>query len=807
MYKMIKTGFLAICLLLLLCITSNTSIYAQCNPTACELPGNGIDEDCDGFDELFLKLPPRLFAVEGRVFQLNYQNTFLSKHAQDYGFHVESMHTGTFTPEKWSFTPSSSQVGITKLKLYILDQSGNTLASDSTDLVVSAATSPINADSSKILLLGHSFLDQGYLPYYLYNATHSTGNVPITFHGKKTSWANNSARHEGHGSRSWRWFKEDSISPFFVNRPVHIQPYFNQIIGQNKAPDQVVIYLDVNDFLNYTDLNFSTLQAIDDTIDFHWEQYAKPILDSMRVYAPNAKFGYCMVPPCAAKQEPFDSLGLAVPRLNDRWRWQRIVSRLHIKVIETYGNRESEGYYVIPTHLNFSGQTDYSNADPVHPRPGNLLPGQSYGGYNKVSESIYAWLKFVESGTQLGYPFYADQDGDGFGNPANMTTATTLPAGYVTNQTDCDDTNATIYPGATELCGNNTDENCNGTLNEDQLPPTARCKTGTVNLFLGEFGDTFIDPVLLDNGSDDQCTQVLLKTNPEALNCQNVGSNTIMLSVQDSSGNTDSCTVSVFLQDNKAPILGCTDKFVQIGPNKNASFNTRSGLTYWFDNCALDSSSLVTQTIEYTCNDVDSIYLHTLQVLDTYGNMAQCSYVVLVKDYLDQDADGTPNCADLCPYDAQTASGYTWFVDMDGDSFGSGMAQTGCVPPASSVSSGTDCDDTNPNINPAALEIFNNAYDEDCNGVVDSTINSTYPLPESSLELSPNPAMQLLRVTSERNIQSVHCTSSMGQLVFQLAGISQQNTEIQVGDLNTGFYFLEVRFEDGKRVVKRWVKD
>eukprot|EP00567_Pseudictyota_dubia_P018760 CAMPEP_0197433262 /NCGR_PEP_ID=MMETSP1175-20131217/1189_1 /TAXON_ID=1003142 /ORGANISM="Triceratium dubium, Strain CCMP147" /LENGTH=95 /DNA_ID=CAMNT_0042961583 /DNA_START=6 /DNA_END=290 /DNA_ORIENTATION=- len=47
-----------------------------------------------------------------------------------------------------------------------------------------------------------------------------------------------------------------------------------------------------------------------------------------------------------------------------------------------------------------------------------------------------------------------------------MTEACSAPSGYVEDDADCDDGNAAINPGATEVC-NGLDDNCNGQVDED----------------------------------------------------------------------------------------------------------------------------------------------------------------------------------------------------------------------------------------------------------------------------------------------------------------------------------------------------
>jgi len=60
--------------------------------------------------------------------------------------------------------------------------------------------------------------------------------------------------------------------------------------------------------------------------------------------------------------------------------------------------------------------------------------------------------------------YYTDADADGFGG-AYAGSACTAPPGTVLDNTDCDDANAFVFPGAPEIT-DGVDNNCDGTVDE-----------------------------------------------------------------------------------------------------------------------------------------------------------------------------------------------------------------------------------------------------------------------------------------------------------------------------------------------------
>ena len=68
----------------------------------------------------------------------------------------------------------------------------------------------------------------------------------------------------------------------------------------------------------------------------------------------------------------------------------------------------------------------------------------------------------LRSGTR----FWTDRDGDGYGGTWFSLWACVAPQGMVADDTDCNDDDPAINPGAPEVC-NAIDDNCSGKVDDD----------------------------------------------------------------------------------------------------------------------------------------------------------------------------------------------------------------------------------------------------------------------------------------------------------------------------------------------------
>ncbi len=65
-----------------------------------------------------------------------------------------------------------------------------------------------------------------------------------------------------------------------------------------------------------------------------------------------------------------------------------------------------------------------------------------------------------------GTVWYADSDGDGFGDEDSTTWSCDVPSGYGSDDTDCDDADSEINPDAAEVC-DGVDNDCDGDVDDD----------------------------------------------------------------------------------------------------------------------------------------------------------------------------------------------------------------------------------------------------------------------------------------------------------------------------------------------------
>ena len=112
-----------------------------------------------------------------------------------------------------------------------------------------------------------------------------------------------------------------------------------------------------------------------------------------------------------------------------------------------------------------------------------------------------------------GLTVYRDADGDGYGDPAFPVTAcgSPPPAGYVPDNTDCNDADASVHPHVPDVC-NAIDDDCDGTVDEDFVSHATTCgigpcaRSGATSCVNGSEQDSCI-PSVDDscNGIDDDC--------------------------------------------------------------------------------------------------------------------------------------------------------------------------------------------------------------------------------------------------------------------------------------------------------------
>ena len=281
--------------------------------------------------------------------------------------------------------------------------------------------------------------------------------------------------------------------------------------------------------------------------------------------------------------------------------------------------------------------------------------------------------------------WYADTDGDTFGDPQTHVLACAAPTDYVPDATDCDDTDPTVNPAAAEVC-NGWDDDCDALVDDtDDSLDTTGATTWYADTDGDGFGSTAFTRVA--------CAQPELYV-ADATDCDDDDPAVNPGATEVCNGDDDDCDALVDDDDTSLDLATATDWHADTDGDGYGAPSVATTACVAPADCVTDAT------------DCD----------DTTAAVSPAATEVC-NDGVDDDCDGD---ADDHDPDLDLASAGTWYTDADGDTYGDpAHSSQACVQPVGTVGDATDCDDTTAAVSPAATEVCNDGVDDDCDGDAD----------------------------------------------------------------------------------------
>lgn len=372
--------------------------------------------------------------------------------------------------------------------------------------------------------------------------------------------------------------------------------------------------------------------------------------------------------------------------------------------------------------------------------------------------------------------FYRDADGDTYGNPLITLQDCAQPTGYVQNNRDCNDAQASARPGGTEVPGNGIDEDCDG-LGDDSVSGTCFADADNDQWRTGNTvtnNDTDCDDPgeAYSTEQSGDCNDTSVSINPGAVDstvdgvdqdCDNVDGNDGTV-VCYADGDNDGYRNGTVITNNDTD---CSDPGEASASEPSGDCNDNSNTVYpgapdtvgdgVDQDCSGADGTGTTGTTCYMDTDNDNVRTsNTVQSADADCNdSGEANLTELSGDCNDLDPAVLPGATEIVgdSIDQNCDSVEVCYADGDNDNFRSSVTtativsvnDTNCygANEAAMSEAAVDCNDAIPTIRPGAVETCN-SVDDDCDGGVDEGVSMTTWYPDADADGAGNSALGLL---------------------------------------------------------------
>jgi hypothetical protein len=347
-----------------------------------------------------------------------------------------------------------------------------------------------------------------------------------------------------------------------------------------------------------------------------------------------------------------------------------------------------------------------------------------HGAQLEICDSIDNDCDGTVDEAPVAIAWYPDEDGDLFGAPPtddmDVVISCVPVEGRSTRSSDCNDADASIHPGAREVC-NGADDDCNGRADaqgtrvgdteDDDRDLVADVVCGGSDC---DDSNEAVSPDALEicNGLDDDCDGVVDGDDAMAL--------WYLDRDRDGWGDASSPPIEACLPQAMRITRGgdCDDGDASVHPRApdycdgvdadcDASIDENGVRFAFFPDADGDGwGDTELTSVVYACTAPDGTVDRTGDCSDT--DPTRYPTALEECDTLDNDCDAR----------IDEAADRMWYLDADGDGHGVGTGLIACMRPAGRAPLGDDCDDTNANNFPGNTEACN-GRDDDCDGTAD----------------------------------------------------------------------------------------